>query len=105
MHRLRQFPGAVRKLCEPLQRTHIVSQQHAGDVSTVILGTPVSKWAARSPMKQIGQDPTEQITRSCQMRQAGISSVQPRVTLMKEAAKLSVIRGDAETRSFEATGS
>lgn len=49
-------------------------------------------------MKQLGQDPTERITRSCQMRQAGISSVQPRVTLKKEAAKLSVLRGDAETQ-------
>lgn len=49
-------------------------------------------------MKQLGQDPTEQFTRSCKMRQAGISSVQPRVTLMKEAAKPSLLRGDAETQ-------
>lgn len=64
----------------------------------MILGTPLSKWVSRSPMKQLGQDPTEQITRSCQMRQAVISSVQPRVTLMQEAEKPSVLRGDAETQ-------
>lgn len=90
--------GCEKVVCEPPQRTQTVFQHHAGGVSTVILGTPVSKWVSRSPMKQLGQDPTEQITGSCQMRQAGISSVQPRVILMQEAAKPSVLRGDAETQ-------
>lgn len=40
--RLQQHPGVVRRFGEPLQGTQTLFLQHAGGISTVMLGTPIS---------------------------------------------------------------